>query len=277
MIKAIQIKHNSPEILFQYVAKAGYTHVGISFGEVPVFLEDDWEQSVLRIRKVLETYGLRCVQTHLPYYYLKKSSNILDPDMEASILRCIEATAMLGAKYTAMHLRTAVEDDYSRTRSYEDNKKAICSYLPVLESSGVVLALENLPIFPGDHKKRLYSWDYEDLCQLADHFSSDHVKICWDFGHAHLTGLDQVRALECISKRLVCTHIHNNYGNGDQHLLPAFGTIQWESILPTLKKIQYQGPLTLETVLDAAALETYLAYSYQSISHIEQLIMEGTV
>lgn len=277
MVKAIQIKYDSPETVFRYAAKAGYTHVGISFGDVPVFLEDAWEQSVLRIRRHLDTFGLQCVQTHLPYYYLKLSSDILDPDMDESILRCIQATAMLGAKYAAMHLRTATDHDYSRTLSYEDNKKAICTCLPVLESSGVVLALENLPIFPGDHKKRLYSWDYEDLCQLVDFFASDYVKICWDFGHAHLTGLNQIRALECIGDRLVCTHIHNNYGNGDQHLLPAFGTIQWKSILPTLRKIRYQGPLTLETVLDPDALESYMAYSYQSISYIEQQIGEERV
>lgn len=272
MQKAIQIKYDSPEELYSYAAKAGYTHVGISFGEEPVFLEENWQQSVLDLRKLLEKYGLQCVQTHLPYYYLKLSSDILLPDMETSILHCIEATKLLDAKYTAMHLRTAVDHDYSRSRSFEDNRKAIQTYLPVLEASNVVLALENLPIFPGDHKKRLYSWDYEDLCAIADSFSSDYVKICWDFGHAHLTGVDQVRALKMIGNKLVCTHIHNNFGKSDQHLVPTQGEINWKQIVPALKSIGYEGPLTLEVKLDENALQSHVAYSYQSLSYIETLL-----
>ena len=32
------------------------------------------------------------------------------------------------------------------------------------------------------------------------------------------------------------THLHDNHGKEDEHLLPGQGTIEWRSIVQTLKK-----------------------------------------
>ena len=42
--------------------------------------------------------------------------------------------------------------------------------------------------------------------------------------------------------------------------------------MPVLKSIGYEGPLTLEVKLDEYALQSHIAYSYQSLSYIETLL-----
>ena len=44
---------------------------------------------------------------------------------------------------------------------------------------------------------------------------------------------------------LIGTHIADNNGREDQHLLPGFGTIEWERVIPALKA-NYSGFLNFE-------------------------------
>ena len=44
-------------------------------------------------------------------------------------------------------------------------------------------------------------------------------------------------------------HVHDNNGRTDTHLLPYFGTIDWEPFLDALYKIGYGGCFNLETVI----------------------------
>ncbi len=70
------------------------------------------------------------------------------------------------------------------------------------------------------------------------------VGICLDFGHAHMDG-DLVDAIETVSEHLVTTHVHDNRGRTDDHLLPFEGTIDWPGALTAIQKVGYEGTLLL--------------------------------
>ncbi len=75
------------------------------------------------------------------------------------------------------------------------------------------------------------------------------VKICFDAGHAHLEG--GVRAaLETVRDLVATTHIHDNKGERDDHLLPFQGTIDWDE---TLAALPPEAPMVLELKEPAAA------------------------
>ena len=70
--------------------------------------------------------NLNCIQTHLPaVYHLLVSSEEIDERLEIAIKRGIEATAILGARWTAFHPRTAINDGYNRKVSYDHNKNML--------------------------------------------------------------------------------------------------------------------------------------------------------
>ena len=111
---------------------------------------------------------------------------------------------------------------------------------------------------------------------IADKYAGDNIGICWDFGHAHLTGLDQVQALEYVGKRLKITHIHDNFYNNDHHIIPTIGLIEWDKIMPVIEKIGYEGPLTLEVDYKVnPAAESFTAFSYKAVEYLESLINTG--
>ena len=50
------------------------------------------------------------------------------------------------------------------------------------------------------------------------------------------------------------THIADNHGEHDEHLLPFYGTIDWNSVVHALKETDYQGDLTYECMKQHAHL-----------------------
>lgn len=105
---------------------------------------------------------------------------------------------------------------------------------------GVTLALENTP---GEMATPANLKSFLERTRLTS------VKLCFDTGHAHIEG-GVAAALETIRDLVVTTHIHDNHGERDEHLLPYEGTIDWKSTLAVLPS---QLPIVLELKEPATA------------------------
>lgn len=85
-----------------------------------------------------------------------------------------------------------------------------------------------------------------ELCRLIeDDFEGADVGVCLDYGHAHLMG-DVGEAIETLSGHLWTTHVHDNGGKQDDHLVPFAGSIDWDAAMTGTQKIGYDGVLLLE-------------------------------
>jgi len=96
------------------------------------------------------------------------------------------------------------------------------------------------------------------------------IGICLDLGHAHIDG-DVVDAVETVSEHFVATHLHDNNGRSDDHLLPFGGTIDWPAALTAVQKVGYDGPFIFEIVPQGTTKET-LAKARQAREKIEHLL-----
>jgi sugar phosphate isomerase/epimerase len=86
---------------------------------------------------------------------------------------------------------------------------------------------------------------------IEDDLDLPGLGICLDFGHANLGG-DVLDAIETVSGHVITTHVHDNAGKSDDHLLPFEGRIGWDAALMALQKIGYDGALVFEL---AASIE----------------------
>ena len=64
--------------------------------------------------------------------------------------------------------------------------------------------------------------------------------ICMDVGHARMMG-DVVDAIETCSGHLITTHLHDNRGRSDDHLVPGKGVIDWDAAMLAFQKVGYDG------------------------------------
>jgi len=104
----------------------------------------------------------------------------------------------------------------------------------------------------------------------TEDFEGRSIGICLDFGHAHLDG-DLIDAIETVSEHLVTTHVHDNRGRNDDHLIPFEGTIDWPAALTAIQKVGYEGPLMFEIAAHGSPKET-LQHAQKARQRMERLL-----
>lgn len=101
---------------------------------------------------------------------------------------------------------------------------------------GVTIALENTPSEFGSP---------EALCQLIQETHLRDLKFCFDTGHAHMEeGIS--KSMELMRERIVTTHVHDNHGEKDEHLLPFEGSVDWDETLRALANLPQTPDIVLE-------------------------------
>jgi len=93
---------------------------------------------------------------------------------------------------------------------------------------------------------------------------------CMDVGHAHLTG-GAPDAIDLLSGYIVTTHLHDNRGTTDDHLVPFDGTLDWVATMTAFQKIGYSGPLMFE-VPDHGALGSTLRRLVSARTRIQAIL-----
>ena len=237
------------------IHKAGFRDVDLNFAwtrrrQTELYF-DGWRDWIKQCKELIEELGMTVSQSHAPFY------NVIDPaypyreEEEEMVRRSIIVAAELGAGIVVIHGGSIpYRADYKKNKM--ENMEYFKPHLELAAKYGVTIAIENL-FDENDLQKRVrvprYLADPEDLIDLVDslHVSYDNVGIVWDFGHANLMNWNQPECLEMIGKRLIATHVQDNYGVVDDHLLPFLGNVEWEPIMKILKKIGYEGAFAYET------------------------------
>ena len=196
-------------------------------------------QSVTKIRKKADALGLRYEFLHAPY----QGVNGMWTDEERSypflkrVLESIDSASENGVPAIIMHVSSGWHPP-------QINDLGLSRYDKIVEygeKRGVIIAFENLRKV-GNHAYLMQR--YED---------SKFVAYCFDNGHEHCY-TETVPYLDLFGKKLLCTHIHDNFGrpadpeaNGDLHLLPFDGNYDFQTMMRKLDKYGYTGTLMLET------------------------------
>jgi len=145
----------------------------------------------------------------------------------------IKAASQLAAKFVVLHLGvpSALQSD-ARDNRLDAAIRSVEELHAVAEPLGVRLALEVIPNQIAD------ATDLVGL--LEDQLDLSGLGVCLDTGHALLLG-DVTDAVETVSGHLVTTHLHDNHGKEDDHLLPFDGAIDWPGVLMAFRKVGYDG------------------------------------
>jgi sugar phosphate isomerase/epimerase len=158
----------------------------------------------------------------------------------------LAAAKRLGCEFVVLHLGTPITQEVP---AGDNDRGAVTRSLEALgeasAAAGVPLALEVLPNKLSDPDVLL---EYFDQIELAG------AGVCLDFGHAHL--LDGApEAAETLSGHVIATHVHDNKGTLDNHLVPFDGTIEWAETLTAMWKIGYTGRWMFEVADTGDAAE----------------------
>jgi len=136
---------------------------------------------------------------------------------------------------------------------------------PIAAGVGVRLAVEVIPNALSTAASLVDLLDSE--IEAAD------LGICMDVGHARLMG-DVVDAIETCSGYLVSTHLHDNRGRTDDHLVPGQGVVDWDATLLAFQKVGYDGAWIFELAA-AAERRPVLERAVKARERFESLLNIG--
>ena len=166
-----------------------------------------------------------------------------DPVRERAMKECLAALRIaqtIPFRYLVVHL--GVPDDFdppAGTNARLAAQRSVEELATAARALGVRIAVEVIPntLSAAEALVRLVEDDLE--------LPPPGVGICIDTGHAFLQG-DLPDAIETVGGDLVTTHVHDNHGKGDDHLVPFDGIIEWPAALMALQKVGYEGVIMFE-------------------------------
>ena len=227
---------------------AFYREVGFDtadFGTMLLDLKTDgWKAQVAEIREEMEKQNFCFEMGHLPFLGGLPKGDALE-DFNLRMHNAIDAAKELGLSYAVMHPNAAnmplvkYDGDEQRAATLE----LLSPFVEHANKIGLNVVVENMRVLSGKMQCHRYCMTAEELCDLADTLG---IGVCWDFGHAHLSGLKQSKALEYVGKRLKVVHVNDNGGIEDDHVMPFSGGVNWKDAMHGLALAGYEGLMNFE-------------------------------
>ncbi|MBQ7595102.1 MAG: sugar phosphate isomerase/epimerase [Clostridia bacterium] len=122
------------------------------------------------------------------------------------------------------------------------------SLMPLSEKLGVKIACENMWQY-NSYKKKIVSSvcaDPDEFNEYIDSVNNPNLVACLDVGHSKLVNREPQDVIRQMGSRIQALHIQDNNGMEDAHLIPGYGTLNWDEIMKALAEIDYKGNFTFE-------------------------------
>jgi fructoselysine 3-epimerase len=217
------------------------------------------------IASVCAALGLRIDSLHAHF------GDDLDPSAEdeaarAAAVQYYESEAeycrRLGGDLLVIHPSPPHAPPGDVEHRYAQLRKSFDEYARLGEKTGVRFAVENMP---GYHP---VGADVQRLVDEIARTGSPHVVFLLDIAHAHLTcGIGP--AIRSAGPRIAYTHVCDNDGITDSHLLPCRGNLPWDECRDALHAVGYNGVFLLEVFEKADDLPHLLTEEWKrKIRHI---------
>ncbi len=225
-----------------FLADAGFDGADLSLELIAGLEEfdndDGWRSVVYSFGNRAAARGLSLPVCHLPFYMPDPDDPIAMPRFCREVRSGIRAAAMLRIPDAVIHPIVRHSSVRCRDGWLSDNLTFLSPMCELASRLGVNLCIENMAgrPYPDHPDEAVFGSRAADVWELASRLGTG---ICWDFGHANLSGLCQSAELEKLRGRLRVIHIHDNDGHKDTHLIPgdhpARDSVDWEDVAEGLR------------------------------------------
>ena len=227
-----------------FYKETGFDAVDFGTGMLDLSSDESRAQAELAV-KAMEEVGIRFEVSHLPSLAsLAKTEEALEVFNE-KMYRAIDAVKIVGADYAVAHpyAVTMAAKHYSRKAQYEQVVENLAPFVEYANRIGVNIVVENMRIKPSFYEAHRYCQFPDELCEVADALG---IGVCWDFGHANVSGVKQSEGLAYVGKRLKVLHVNDNNAFEDDHIFPFTGTVDWKDAMHGLALAEYEGLFNYE-------------------------------
>ncbi len=227
------------ETTIRRLAKYGYDAIEISYDSVEL---SPGAPGTTAVRKMLEEHKIKCYGS-ISLMFAGRDLIHADPAVRASsvdyLKKCVTMVAELNGQVMSI-----VPSEVGKVRPMaspeEEWRWAIEGLKEVYDHAkarGVKIAIEPLNRFETNFLNR-----HDQALLLAKEVGPD-VGVCLDVYHMNQEEADMFKAIENAGDKLYDLHVADN-----NRMACGMGMLDWSRLFQTLKKINYDGALTVEFV-----------------------------
>jgi len=234
------LKNKTHSEIIELCLKSGFSGI-----EAHPFLSQNVEEPALvKIGEQYHACGLKIDSFHLPYLDLASLDELARLHALENFKLTLRQAAALGARVGITHpTKASGVADCGLNPLLDALEKSLSELLPLAESLGVILALENLGPAGID---RLGSAP-EHFEAFKKRFAHSSLGFCLDTGHALLSLHGRaIELAEVMKDHLQAFHLNDNAGDRDSHLAPGRGLVDWASIARLLREINFTHAACIE-------------------------------
>lgn len=245
----------SMEESIQACADAGYKYLDFGFVELSLssrqFHTSEWESEINDYLNLAQKLGMRFVQAHATILDFCNPSDSYETQLEL-FKRSIMGARILGAPWIVAHPSTGVLGGTQTPDTHTRNVLFFQEMADYAASLGIGVAIENMWGKTREGVKR-YAIHAEELLRLIEDVGRENIGACWDVEHGSVEKLEQGKAIRLLGSHIKATHISDETGKDNIHILPYTGFVDWEDVLSALAGIGYDGVFAFE-------IQHYLPY-----------------
>ncbi|MFM9280584.1 sugar phosphate isomerase/epimerase family protein [Paenibacillus jiagnxiensis] len=201
---------------------------------------DDMDGQIRRMGKTLRRYRA-AFSVHPPAWdtNLTSENQAIRTASYEEYKKAIEFAHEIEAEHVVIHPGFSFSPAFDKATAQKRAQDYLELLCRVAKPLGIKLAVENV----GYKGASIYS-EQEYLCCLDGIDAAAGYLI--DTGHARLNGWDIPGMIRSVKDRLCSVHIHDNSGEGDEHLPIGGGSIDWQPIYDALREVEAPCQLILE-------------------------------
>jgi sugar phosphate isomerase/epimerase len=163
-------------------------------------------------------------------------------DAVDEVKRALEVAERIPFEFLVQHMATGRQP--ADARAFDAAFSSLEHLAVFAKHRGVTIAVENTANELGSP---------ETLHKFIRETHLHDLRLCFDTGHAHI-GDGVAAAFELMRDRVITTHIHDNHGEKDEHLVPYDGSIDWDALFTLLSSAPAPLPLVLELKEQSTAI-----------------------
>lgn len=227
--------------MIDYMSDIGFDGVDMSFDSLSAS-DDSYKTVLYAARQKAQRKNLDIPSCHLPFYMPDPMDASAMERYSRDVRAGIDAAAKMCIPLAVIHPIALHEKRFGANVWARANMEFLTPICEYAREKGVKLCIENMASScegDGDH---LFGCTAAEILSLADALD---VGVCWDFGHANISGRPTEDVL-CLKNRLLTVHAHDNNGYTDSHLMPFDGKIDWDAVADLLARIEYNGYINIE-------------------------------
>ncbi len=239
------------------VCEAGFKYIDLGMYIIhkndELIYSDKWQDNAKIILEHAQKRGAEFVQAHAPDGNSLSGNKSEVDELIKKTIRSIDICGILGIPNIVVH--QGVSKGISKGEFFERNKNFYEKLFPAMERNNVNVLCENqIKKYIGDIYNTNSGSDIKELVKYVDH---PLFHACWDIGHANCDG-SQYDEILAVGDDLFAVHINDNRGQGDEHLMPYFGTVNMDEIMNALINVNFKGVFTFECANSLRASKHWL-------------------